>query len=75
MKRLTVGESLTQALCIIYISKNWIEKDGSAHGAICGRCPSLNTRDTRTPTPSNTPRRIPHAIAEPRADFGPPEYQ
>ena len=34
--------------------------------------PSLNTRETRTPTPSNTLRRIPHATAEPRADLGPP---
>lgn len=34
--------------------------------------PSLNTRETSTPTPSNTLRRIPHATAEPRADLGPP---
>ncbi len=43
------------------------------HGAICGRWDSLNTRDIRTPTPSNTPNKIPHATAEPRADRGPPE--
>lgn len=34
---------------------------------------SLNTRDTRTPTPSKTLSKIPHATAEPRADRGPPE--
>lgn len=41
-------------------------------GAICGRWFSLNTRERSTPTPSNTPRRIPQAIAEPSADLGPP---
>lgn len=34
--------------------------------------PSLNTRETSTPTPSNTLRRIPQATAEPSADLGPP---
>ncbi len=75
MKKVAVGESSTQALCVIYINKSWIERDDSAHGAICGRFSSLSTRDTTTPTPSNTPRRIPHAIADPKADFGPPKYQ
>lgn len=75
MKKVAVGESSTQALCVIYINKSWIERDGSAHGAICGRFPSLSTRDTTTPTPSNIPRRIPHAIADPKPDFGPPKYQ
>jgi len=41
------------------------------NGAICGLWPSLNTRDTRTPTPSKTPRRIPQAMADPKADLGP----
>lgn len=41
----------------------------------CGRVPSLNTRERRTPTPSNTPKRIPHAIADPSADFGPPDIR
>lgn len=41
-------------------------------GAICGRCPALVTRLNRTPTPSKTPKRIPHIIAEPRAVRGPP---
>jgi len=43
----------------------------SGNGGSCGRVPSLNTLDIRTPTPSNTLRRIPQAIAEPRADRGP----
>lgn len=42
-------------------------------GGSCGRVLSLNTRETRTPTPSNTLKRIPHATAEPRADRGPPD--
>lgn len=41
-------------------------------GANCGLFPSLNTREMSTPTPSNTPRRMPQAMAEPRADLGPP---
>jgi len=41
-------------------------------GAICGREPSLNTLDIKTPTPSNTPSNIPHATAEPSAERGPP---
>lgn len=41
-------------------------------GAICGRCPALVTRLNRTPTPSKTPRRIPHMMAELRAVRGPP---
>lgn len=41
-------------------------------GAICGREPSLKTRDIKTPTPSKTPSRMPHATAEPNADRGPP---
>ncbi len=61
MKKVAVGESSTQALCVIHINKSWIERDDSAHGAICGRFSSLSTRDTTTPTPSNTPRRIPLA--------------
>lgn len=40
-------------------------------GAICGRCPSLNTLERRTPTPSNTPSRIPQPTAEPNAERGP----
>ena len=43
-----------------------------SQGAICGRCPSLNTLDSNTPTPSNTPSNIPQAIADPSADLGPP---
>lgn len=34
---------------------------------------SPNTRDKRTPTPSNTPRSMPQAIADPIAALGPPE--
>ena len=34
--------------------------------------PSLNTRFSNTPMPSKTPSSIPHATAEPNADFGPP---
>lgn len=47
-------------------------KQGNLRGGSCGRVPSLNTRETKTPTPSNTLRRIPHATAEPRAERGPP---
>lgn len=43
-----------------------------SRGGSCGRVFSLNTRERSTPTPSNTPRRIPQAIADPKADFGPP---
>jgi hypothetical protein len=44
----------------------------SLHGAICGRCDSLNTLDIKTPTPSKTPKRMPQATADPRAERGPP---
>jgi len=36
-----------------------------------GRLTSLNIRFSTTPTPSNTPKRIPHATADPNADRGP----
>ncbi len=53
--------------------KSWTGKEMVySLGAICGREPSLNTRDIRTPTPSKTPNRMPHATAEPKADRGPP---
>lgn len=53
--------------------KSWTGKEiVYSLGAICGREPSLNTRDIRTPTPSKTPNRMPHATAEPKADRGPP---
>ena len=42
------------------------------HGGSCGRVLSLKTLETRTPTPSNTLSRIPHATADPRAERGPP---
>ena len=55
------------------VSKNRRWKETGVHGgAICGRCPSLNTRDRRTPTPSKTLSRMPQAMADPSADFGPP---
>ena len=41
-------------------------------GGSCGLVPSLNTRETRTPTPSNTLSRMPHATAELSAERGPP---
>lgn len=43
-----------------------------AHGGSCWRLPSLKTRLRSTPTPSKTPRRIPHATADPNAALGPP---
>jgi hypothetical protein len=45
---------------------------GNSHGGNCGRVLSFMTRDKRTPAPSKTPSRIPQAMAEPKADLGPP---
>ena len=44
-----------------------------SHGGSWGRVLSLNTREMRTPTPSNTLSKIPQAIADPSADRGPPK--
>jgi len=43
----------------------------SGSGGSIGRLTSLNIRFSTTPTPSNTPRRMPHATADPKADLGP----
>lgn len=43
-------------------------------GAIC-RFASPIVRLMSTPMPSKTPNRIPHATADPKAAFGPPESQ
>ena len=40
-------------------------------GGSWGLVPSLNTRETRTPTPSNTLSKIPHITADVRAPLGP----
>lgn len=47
------------------------EKEDSQGGS-CGRVPSEKTRPRSTPTPSNTPSKIPQATADPNAAFGPP---
>jgi len=58
-------------------TKNYIADDDgcgdidSGKGGSCGRVPSENTRPRRTPTPSNTPSKIPQATADPKAAFGP----
>ena len=60
-----------RVLCHI-VSKITRYMIGYAHGGSCGRVLSLNTREMRTPTPSKTLSRIPQAMADPRADRGPP---
>ncbi len=54
-------------------SQSKLEETKTIRGGSCCRFPSLNIRLMRTPTPSNTPNKIPHATAEPNADRGPPE--
>ena len=58
--------------CVRTTRFQWVIKEADVHGGSCCLFPSLNTRLRTTPTPSKTPSRIPQAIADPRADRGPP---
>ena len=57
----------------IYMKSDKSPRD--SHGGNCCRFPSLKTRFNKTPTPSKTPKRMPQATAEPRADRGPPSKE
>jgi len=60
----------------VLVKANDVNHDGcgcmfSGRGGSCGRVLSFMILETKTPTPSNTPNRIPQATAEPKADLGP----